>query len=226
MRMVTLLTMILLTAPPAVSWGQTDERDAPPAEPNVQPTEPEAQRAERNAPPPDEQGDEALIRRLREGGGDPADLEQRILDLMQVAHDHLSIRFDAGDATQDAQRQILRELDAAIELARQNLRRSKGSGDQPRQTGEKRESGQQQEERAADAQQAGGDRAGASTQPGQAADAIRGPGGEIAEHRRGWGHLPDRDRDAVIQGLQEESLSEYAELIEAYYRALSELAEE
>jgi hypothetical protein len=226
MRVVTLLAMILLPAASATSWGQTDGRVAPPAEPDTALTGPDTQPAGRDASPPDEQADEALIRRLREGAGDPADLEQRILDLMQVARDHLNVRFDAGEVTQNAQREIVRELDAAIELARQNLRRSKGSGDQPRQTGEKRKAGERQEQQAADAAQPGGDSAGASTQPGQAADTIRGPGGEITEHRRGWGTLPDRDREAVIQGLREDSLSEYAELIEAYYRALSEVTEE
>ena len=38
--------------------------------------------------------------------------------------------------------------------------------------------------------------------------------------------LPDRDREAVIQGFKEDFLRKYGELIEAYYRALSDTSDE
>jgi len=40
--------------------------------------------------------------------------------------------------------------------------------------------------------------------------------------RRGWGALPDRQRDEVIQGFSEQFLESYRIWIERYYRALQE----
>ncbi|MBX3424146.1 MAG: hypothetical protein KF688_00575 [Pirellulales bacterium] len=37
-----------------------------------------------------------------------------------------------------------------------------------------------------------------------------------------WGHLPERQRDELLQPLREEFLPEYAAEIEAYFRALAE----
>jgi hypothetical protein len=40
--------------------------------------------------------------------------------------------------------------------------------------------------------------------------------------RRSWGHLPQRDREEVIQGIGEACLERYRVWIERYYRALQE----
>ena len=41
------------------------------------------------------------------------------------------------------------------------------------------------------------------------------------EATRGWGFLPERDRDEIIQGFEETFMSKYREQIERYYRLLA-----
>ena len=50
--------------------------------------------------------------------------------------------------------------------------------------------------------------------------------GRLKEFRRGWGNLPQRDRDEVLQGIDEDSLEKYRRQIESYFRALAEDQEE
>ncbi len=167
-----------------------------------------------------------LVERLRQDAAGTVDLEQRIVGLMRTVEENLQTAFDTGQRTQEPQLEILRQLDAAIELARQNLRKSKSSSssDQPEQQGEKRQAGEIQEQTAAagEQQRATGD----AQQPDRPSGGVSNtpPDSELQQHRRGWGNLPQRDREAVIQGYRERSLTEYEELIEAYYRALSEEA--
>ena len=55
--------------------------------------------------------------------------------------------------------------------------------------------------------------------PGRAARQLR-------ELRRGWGRLPARDRDEVVQGFDQDFLTKYRQWIERYYRALASPEEE
>ncbi|MFQ5495803.1 MAG: hypothetical protein ACE5EX_10530, partial [Phycisphaerae bacterium] len=50
-------------------------------------------------------------------------------------------------------------------------------------------------------------------------------GAPFRELRRGWGHLPGREREELIQGISERYLDRYREWIERYYRALQEVDE-
>jgi hypothetical protein len=49
--------------------------------------------------------------------------------------------------------------------------------------------------------------------------------GELRELRQGWGHLPMREREEIIQGIGERYLERYRAWIERYYRALQEAEE-
>jgi hypothetical protein len=168
---------------------------------------------------------DGLIRRLREAGGGSEDISDRIIRLMDTSRERLAVTLDAGDVTQAVQQQIIRELDAAIDIAKQNLRRGSPSAAEPQQQGEKRSEGQRQREQAAKADESRStDKAGQPSSGGEPADAS--PGEPSSPPARSWGNLPERDREAVIQGFKEDHLRKYGELIEQYYRALSEVAEE
>ena len=68
------------------------------------------------------------------------------------------------------------------------------------------------------------------TNPTSGAGQAAGPKGshpsDRAEVRRGWGFLPQRDREAIVQGSNEEFHAKYREYIERYYRAIAERAKQ
>jgi hypothetical protein len=64
------------------------------------------------------------------------------------------------------------------------------------------------------------------TPQGVAAKPLELPDGELIDVRRAWGHLPMREREEIIQGVNEEFLEEYREWVERYYRALQESTSE
>ena len=63
---------------------------------------------------------------------------------------------------------------------------------------------------------------GKTTEADRAAEPRPTRRGEFRESRRGWGHLPQRDRDELLQGIDEEFIEQYRPQIEQYYRALTE----
>lgn len=140
--------------------------------------------------------------------------------LMERSAGSLSRDFDPGATTQATQRKIISKLDDAIAAAQRNRSRSKSSGQQ---SGDKRKSkpkskkqGRQQDGSAAG--QASGD----TTGSGSADDTRIGGDPRFKESRRGWGHLPARDRDEVLQGIGESVLEKYRTLIDRYFQALAE----
>jgi hypothetical protein len=168
---------------------------------------------------------EGLIKRLREAGGGTEDISDRIIRLMDTSRERLGVTFDAGDETQAVQQQIIQELDAAIDIAKQNLRSGSPSPASPQQEGEKRPEGQRQQEQTAQAKQNRSTEA-AEQPPAGGEPTNAALGGESSPLTRSWGNLPERDREAVIQGFKEDYLRKYGDLVEQYYRTLSEEAEE
>ena len=169
-----------------------------------------------------------LVRRLRDSSGGE-DIDARIQQLMEQAQERLERDFDTGVETQRIQHEILGRIDEAIEIAKRNLRPNPSSSSSSRpQRGEKRRAGQRHDEQSA--RTSGGkpgsepDRSGTPEGGGDTASASSDD--PLADSRRGWGNLPDRDREAVIQGFKEDFLRKYGELIEAYYRALSDTSDE
>lgn len=150
---------------------------------------------------------------------------QRIESLMDASARRLAEEFDTGDGTQDVQTEVIEALDDAIRAsARQqrDARQSKQSKSESRSAGRRSE------------KTSGGSEKPSDRPPAQdSKQAARGGGpapssapGDRAEVRRGWGFLPQRDREAIMQGSQEEFSAKYREQIERYYRAIAERAEE
>lgn len=173
--------------------------------------------------------DEALIRKLLRdatGRGEEPAME-RALQGMRASRVKLSGQFDAGSDTQTIQRGILRDLDEAIAEAWRSQRRldqppttrQAGRRRKPRSTTASSQKGKDQER----AEQAASNRPkpdeGATQGQPVAADRARGG---LRGLRRGWGALPPRDRDEVVQGFGQDFLTKYREWIERYYRALAE----
>lgn len=182
-----------------------------------------AQSPETQPARPDDRGAEDLAKRLIEGesSSSGSDVMDELLGLMNDAQDRLHREFDPGDPTQDVQRRIIERLDDAIELA---LRNRTKSSTPPQDAGDMREMPPSEKDKeSVPSPTASGDQ---SQQPAAqdpaAGEDLKRRLGDLRELRRGWGNLPQRDREEIMQGLEEQSLDRYRELIERYYRALAE----
>ena len=167
----------------------------------------------------DDESKRRLIRKTK--GQDDGDVMSRIIDHMDQAGERLADTFDPGDATQQIQKQALRDLDLAIKQAKQNMRASRSASAQNR---EKRGEGQTSDD-------AEGDDAKGQSDSGSGDEGAAGLGGGIevgkddgtlSERRRHWGHLPPRDRDEMIQGVDDEYHEKYRRQIERYYETLAD----
>lgn len=160
------------------------------------------------------------------------DEDEGIMDimirLMDESAQRLEIQFDSGEQTQDVQNRILRQLDEAIQQAA-SMTRQKSRSSKPSQ-GERRSSARPEQQQGKDRSARRNDRAAAdnpseSTEKGSPAPVRDAEGGELREARRTWGHLPQRERDEVIQGVNEKHLERFRAWIERYYQALQEAKE-
>jgi hypothetical protein len=161
-------------------------------------------------------------------GESDEDVMATITRLMDEAANRLEVRFDPGETTQRVQRDIVSKLDEAVAAAaaqRRPLRSRSASASSDRRRMPK---SRPQPSKAGPDAKAGGtttDSATAQRSEPPQPDAARGPGGELLETRRTWGHLPMREREEIIQGIGEQFLERYREWIERYYRALQETDE-
>lgn len=167
----------------------------------------------------DDESKRRLIRKTK--GQDGGDVMSRIIDHMDQAGERLADTFDPGDATQQFQKQALRDLDLAIKQARQNMRASRSASAPNR---EKRGEGQTSDD-------AEGDDAKGQSDSGSGDEGAAGlgggievgkDGGTLSERRRHWGHLPPRDRDAIIESEDDEYHEKYRRQIERYYETLAD----
>ena len=141
------------------------------------------------------------------------------LEKMSISADLLDLKLDSGLGTQRVQEEILAKLDQVIDQAQQmQAMGASGSGSsQKRQSspskpapGQPRPGGQQQSQ--SQDSQAGG------PPPRQDGDINT----VMEESRTEWGHLPDRIRQMLIQGLNDKYSSLYRRLTEEYYQRLAE----
>lgn len=171
------------------------------------------------APQQKDKRTEDLSKRLIRGESAHTDAMGRIISRMEEVERKLTRSFDPGPETQAMQQRIIDDLDAAIAAAvRRGARGTPGDGqpgDQRRRT--RRSMGPQGAGNQAGSSQSNRDTARSTSEPARS-----GLSGPFRESRRGWGHLPPRDRQEVIQGLSEQSLEKFRQWIERYYKALAE----
>ncbi|MEL6498955.1 MAG: hypothetical protein AAF937_06850 [Planctomycetota bacterium] len=142
--------------------------------------------------------------------------------LMTQSADRLADTGDAGIVTQRIQEDILKKLEQLIEDAQQGSSSSSSGSGSPQQSQQNRQQPNQRQQQQAAEQRSDGN-------PDQFSD---GPAGEAAQpgdasmNAAAWGALPERLRDALLQGSAEGYSSMYRSLTEAYYRRLAEEASE
>jgi len=180
-----------------------------------------------STPPPDRDDDlgERLIRKAVEDAEE--DVMAEIIRLMTESSRRLEIEFDTADETQAVQRQIVSGLDEAIKTAAARVRRT--SRDRPPSSGDVRRRPPRIPDAAAGARSDGAatGEAAAGGEPSSSGGQAAEPAGDRAllDTRRGWGNLPPREREEVLQGAGEEYLERFREWIEQYYRSLQEAEE-
>jgi hypothetical protein len=196
------------------------------SEPPLQgPSAPPSTGANPGARMDDKENDYELARRLLHGAPLAPDAKSRLLTSMKEAEHRLLDRYDAGPETIAAQQRALAALDELIDQARRRESAMKNtSGKKRRASGSQARPGGQRP--TVEPQEAASDEepglAGPTTQPGRFDR--RGVSDAAGEASRGWGFLPQRDRDELSAGLDEEYPGRYREYIERYYRSIAEEA--
>jgi len=163
-------------------------------------------------------------RLIRESTSGSEDIMAETVRLMGESARQLDVKFDAGPDTQSVQREIVANLEEAIKFAAAQRRMTRQSS--PSQSGDKRRMpGDKPHDAQADEQSAekgaSGD-PGASIDSGGVAEVSNQTEGLLKETRQAWGHLPQRQREELIQGKDEAFLEEYRAWIELYFKALQE----
>ena len=137
--------------------------------------------------------------------------------LMDGVADRIGTNNDTGLTTQRMQEEIIRKLEQVIESAQQNQGSSSGGSSSSSSSSQQQQPNQQ-------SQQINSPQNGA----GEPSDGSSPPGSNDAEsnnlsgaHAK-WGHLPERLRDALSQGLDEPYSQLYRRITEQYYKTLAE----
>lgn len=204
--------LLVMQSPPATQ----------PAQPQAQPAAKPGDVTEKS----DSTVDPELVRRLLGGESSALDHVEETLARLEQAEKRLTEELDCGPRTQEIQQQVLTGIDKLIEEARKNqvsarggsqYRRRREKRPTPRPTSQEQAAGKQSVS-ASSAQQAG-------QAPSESSEAETSGGkASKSELARGWGYLPQRDRDEISQGFDEQFIGKYREQILRYYRELAERA--
>ncbi|MBL4810298.1 MAG: hypothetical protein JKY43_09630 [Phycisphaerales bacterium] len=136
--------------------------------------------------------------------------------LMGGVADRIAANSDTGLTTQRMQEEIIRKLQQVIDSAQQNQNSSGGSSSSSSSSSQQQPN--QQSQQSNTQSQGSGEPSDGSTPPGST---DVGANNLSAAHAR-WGHLPERLRDALSQGLDEPYSQLYRRLTEQYYKTLAE----
>ncbi len=140
------------------------------------------------------------------------------VDLMDTTADRITRGRDPGLVTQRLQRDILRTLDQLIASSSEEQSSSSSSSSSSQQQQQQQPSQPQQQQQS---QEQGSDSSQESTPPGAQSGDLNP---ELAANRAAWGALPERTRDALLQGSSEPFSVLYQRLTERYYRRIAEEA--
>jgi hypothetical protein len=218
-------------APPPAPAPETPKKDAAPDKPAEKPKSlddllgipKQSQTSDRPGDLPAPANDPAQAQRELERalkGESVGEMFEEAVILMRDAASRVDQRGDVGAATQRMQEEIIARLDAVIAKAQQQQQQSSSSSsssssqsqDQQQQPGQR---GQQQQ------QQQGQGEPSDSTGAGSAQDSAQ-TRGWLDSAAPTWGKLPDRLRDALLQGAGDSFSSLYERMTEEYYRRLAE----
>lgn len=160
----------------------------------------------------------ALDRKL--SAEDAAEAFQQAVQLMEQTAGRLADGRDPGLVTQRLQEDVVRKLDAVIAASTQNQSSSSSSSsssEQEQQNQPNQSQQQQQQQQDARRDQQEGD-----PQDGQPPGRRDGALNNAQLNAAAWGALPERLREALVQGSSDKFSSIYQTMTEQYYRRLAE----
>lgn len=202
---------------------QLERENAPPT------TQPAADAARRPRPPLSdaEQAELQEIlqqiyarRLLQPNRGNDGGLGEAI-DMADTARARLQELLDPGHVTQTLQIQTLSMIDSAIEQARKNQSQSSS---QSQGQGQQQDRGQGRQQQPQQGRQQGGQGQASMEDSTMTSGQAQTPvvEGDLREMRRSWNNLPQKDREEVVQGSDEQGLQIHRDLIKRYYELLAE----
>ena len=161
----------------------------------------------------------ALDRKL--SAEDAAEAFQQAVQLMDQTADRLGDGRDPGLVTQRLQEDVVRKLDAVIAASMQNQSSSSSSSSSSSEQEQQNQpnQGQQQQQQQQDAQR---DQREGDPQDGRPPGRQDGALSSVQLNAAAWGALPERLREALVQGSGDRFSSIYQTMTEQYYRRLAE----
>ena len=170
--------------------------------------------------------DDKLVKKLLGGESTTVDQVEAVLTGMDQASKKLEDDRDAGSQTQKIQRSVLDNLDQLIEQARKNRSQSGQKSSVSRKQKKTPAPRPQPKQDRPKSAQTGANRSAPPDQKDSKPPTSQKDGKDRTELARGWGYLPGRDREEVMQGFDEEFLTRYREQIMQYYRDLAKAGED
>lgn len=165
---------------------------------------------------PTDAGDEELERLL--SGAEIADEFREAVDLMGRSATRIGLGRDTGITTQRMQEDAIRKLDKLIADAERRSEQGGSSQSSSSQQQQQQQQASQPDQR--QAQQAGDrENRGEAEPPGGQSGALRP---EQLADLAAWGALPERFREALVQGSSDKFSATYRRLTESYYKMLAE----
>ncbi len=183
---------------------------------------------------PLDEGDRELIEQLGRGAGEDVGTEGEADPLSRIGErmrevEQLIRRADVGEPTRELQDEIVSELETLIREARRRQNSSSSSGDSQQQQTKERKQVKQPQQPGAKGSGSGDP----NSQPAQDStdrveqDRVRDVDMQDMQElmRQVWGHLPQRDREQMLQSTVDVFLPKYSTMIEEYFRRLAEIPE-
>jgi hypothetical protein len=197
--------------------SQPEDADDVPSLDELLGLEEEADRREDDAPDEPVDPERAQLERQLEGA-DISEVFEEAVRQMGDAADLLSRARDPGARTQRLHDEILTKLDVLIEQAEQQSQQSSSSSSSSSQRQAQQQRTGQQQQRQASSQRSQGEPQ--EQMPPGAQEAQLSEALDAA--RAAWGALPERVRDALVEGTNETFSSIYKRMTESYYKRLAE----
>lgn len=217
----------MLAAVIMVSLGLGEPPAPPPAQPPPAPSEPslddllgipkgtpkDPKAPPAEAPPDPSKGE--LNRQL--SPQESQDDFETAVSLMDETAQHLQKSADAGIDTQRLQKQVLEKLDKLIDQARKQNSKSKSKSKSKQNSDSQSQNQKTQQSSQAANQQQSTNSVGENNVPMTQGKLNPPPGGSAA-----WGKLPERLRDALMQGRDDKYSSVWEVYTREYYKRLAE----
>jgi DNA polymerase III alpha subunit (gram-positive type) len=240
-RRVQLLGVVAMSAMTSMLGAAAFARDNAPAQPAKEPTldellgiaKPAAKEDGKAAANENEGAADAVQKSATDPTKTQLDRELRVqpindqfleaVGLMKESADRLTNVRDAGLQTQRIQDEVIKKLDKLIDDAKKQSSQKKQQQQQQQQQ-EQQQSQQQQQQQSSQSQKQ--QQASSSNQSGSSNTPKRDGQrkAQAAGASAGWGDLPPKLRDALMQGSGDTFSATYERLTEEYYKRLAEQA--